>query len=472
MIRLMKFILLIGMSISLVACDEIGLFNTTYEVEWLGTDNEVLGYSKVESGEVPEFNLPEEDGLWTYTGWSPRLRSINSNTTYTAVREINPNYFIGNVFQIIVFDLGNTPISTGSGFVYDEEGWFITNNHVMDEGYYAKAIFDIYDSESGEAFTKLDINLAAYNNEDKDIFIGKIDNYEKISTDYYQDFDLSTDYEVGDVTYSVGYPNSSIALDVNEGEIQRDLSSLQDKVYSGINYIGSTSFIAPGSSGGILINDIGEVLGMTTIGISNSNGDFLLGGAIEAFNYVNLLDTIDEEDLDVFGIFMHPDEYVYIGYFLEAKEHYETQEYDVRKEEIEGFVRYTYYWESEGVNSDEIAYVSETSFSMDSDMWMEYSEEYYWDSGIRRNQDLYGYYSILDELDNFTYDFKLTFDGGEYYAVTSNNINYSTNLNLTLNDFELNESYGYSATDSNIEYAKEQFNYLYNKVYEDIARFK
>ena len=62
-----------------------------------------------------------------------------------------------------------------------------------------------------------------------------------------------------------------------------DISSLYDKLYSGISYIGSTSYVAPGSSGGILLNDNLEVLGMTTIGTYKDNDDFDIGGSIKSF---------------------------------------------------------------------------------------------------------------------------------------------------------------------------------------------
>ena len=54
------------------------------------------------------------------------------------------------------------PINTGTGFVFDEQGWFITNYHVMENAYFAKAIFEIPDIESGESYTRLDVEFASY----------------------------------------------------------------------------------------------------------------------------------------------------------------------------------------------------------------------------------------------------------------------------------------------------------------------
>lgn len=50
---------------------------------------------------------------------------------------------------------------------------------------------------------------------------------------------------------------------------------------------------------------------------------------------------------------------------------------------------------------------------------------------------------------------------GQYYTVQSTNINYSTNIDLTLNDYITDSSYSYTITAENIVYAREQFNYVY-----------
>jgi len=449
--------------IFLVGCSSIAPKTIT----WIDADGSVLGTSALTYGEVPYFDLPLDTVAWDYTNWSPEIQPVTKNAIYTANRTPKTSYFVGNVFQIVVFNLGNIPINTGSGFVFNDLGWFITNNHVMEDGYFAQAIFDIPDVEKGESYTKFDIERASYRHEDKDVFIGRITDYYLIKDNYYQDFTFTTDYEISDKTYSVGYPNSSINLQINAGVVESDLSSIYDKVYSGITYIGSSSYIAPGSSGGVLLNQNLNVLGMTTIGITDDDGEFLLGGAIEAFNYINLISNVKNSDLLNYALFLHPDEKEFIGYYIEAME-----DEDAVRQEFGDYARYTYTWEEEGTNNTEEDYSNNSSFQIDSDMWIEFEETYYWETGDRKEISFYGYYSVTEKLKNFTYEFKYTWEDGKYYTLTSDNINYSSNIGLTLNQYTTTKSYGYVISTSNIEYAKENFNSIYEWLTEDMARFE
>ncbi len=330
-------------------------------------------------------------------------------------------------------------------------------------------IYDIW--QKGENYTKLDINLASYKHEDKDIFIGKIDNYSKIGNKYYQEFEFETVYKPGDLTYSVGYPNSSIRLEINEGYIRTDLSSLYDKVYSGINYIGSTSFIAPGSSGGILLNNNLKILGMTTIGISNKDGSFDLGGSIEAFNYINLISSPQNSSLKVYAIFLHPEEKIFIGYFKEAMSHEVKSNGTVRKE-FSTYVRYTYTWEKEDVNDSGTAYTYIRKLKIDSDGLMNYEENFYWEDGSRREVKFYGYYSHSSGLKEFTFEYKYTWSQTSWYTLKSTNINYSPTISLTLNNYTTTKPYYTTISQENIDYAKRVFNNIYKSLNDDMARFE
>ncbi len=461
----MKSYVALGFSILILfflsACDFI-LPNESFK--FYDADGTLLYESTDSRGVLPNYELPQDTEMWEYLNWID-----TGEFEKTASRRPQYSFFVGNVFQIIVYNLGMQPIANGTGFVINDSGWFITNSHIMEDGYFAEAIFDVKDNANREQFTKLKINLASYNDPTKDIFVGKIDNYSIIGDAYFKQFEYNTAYQQGDLTYSIGYPNSSLNLQIHEGNIESDLTSIYDKVFSGISYIGSTSYIAPGSSGGILVNENLEVIGMTTIGVTDSLGNFTLGGAIEAFNYIDIIQSTNSLSLVDYSLFMHPDEKIFIGYFKEAMDHEGSESI---RTEFDDFVRYTYTWEDEGINDEGTAYTYLTTFIIDSDGWMSYKSNYYWANSGRREIEFSGYYSNRDGLRNFTYDFKFTWSPTSWYTVKSTNINYSENIQLTLNNYSTTKAFNNTISSRNIEYAKEQFNYVYEWLTNDMARFE
>ena len=432
---------------------------------WKDADGNVLEVKSIPAGEkIPERALPADTDKWHYTEWSETHEG--NEYTYVAQRELREDYFVGNVFQIIIKDLAGTPLGTGTGFVFNKYGWFITNAHVMEDAYQAVAIFEIKDSATGESFTTLEIKNGSYVHYDKDIFIGKIDEYSKIAT-HYNDIPFQSEHSVGDVTYSVGYPNSSVSMEIHEGEIKEDLSFLYDKLYSGISYIASDSYIAPGSSGGILINENAEVIGMTTLGWFDDDDDFELGAAIEAYNFINLTRDANNSDLKDMTFFLHPDEETFIKFFRGF-----TNWTDTEKIIGDDSVYYKWTWKDEGKNNDGWAHSGDGQLNVFADGFILFTEEYYWDNGDHRKTAFYGHYSSKDKLDNFTYFFEYTFGNGKWYSIDSDNINYSENLKLTLRDYTKASSYGYTVFYSDIEYAKECFNGIYKALFDIIELYQ
>lgn len=393
---------------------------------------------------------------------------VGCGDNYDKIEPPDKSYFVGNVFQIVAKNMGEVPVATGSGFVFNRDGWFITNYHVMEDAYFATAIFNIPDSKLGESFTHLEIEKVYYCHADKDIFIGKISNYDRI-VDHYKDIPICDEYEIGDVTFSVGYPSSSVDIKINKGKITQEWSDLYNKLYSGNNYIYSTSYIAPGSSGGILVNENNEVIGMTTLGDSDESGGFLAGASISSFNFLNQVKAVDDKKLVSLEEMLHPHEKKYIGYYKEAV-------YDEESNETvldDGTVAYLYEWTDEGTNENGHAYVQSENYILASDKTMYYDEEIYWESGERRYVAFYGEYSDTHGFDNFTFVFTYEWKNGNYYTITSDDINYSKNIALTLNKYELEYGNAHlSITDGNIEYAKEVFNSIYEWLTDDMNRFE
>ena len=122
-----------------------------------------------------------------------------------------------------------------------------------------------------------------------------------------------------------------------------------------------------------------------------------------------------------------------------------------------------YYWaeEEESVNEDGWAYSWSGTYSFSSDFMIDIHTEIFWGNGHAREEKLYGYWSPSNGFNNLQFDFKYSFSRSSYYAVTSPKINYSQNIDLTLHTYETAKSSGYTITQEDITYAKEQFNSLY-----------
>lgn len=263
---------------------------------WKDADGTILNEVYiVKNTSFPSFDLPQSNDTWIYEGWEQQNES--DSIVFSAVKKLNSEYFLGNVFQIVVKDADGAPISTGSGFVINDEGWFITNNHVLKDASSAIAFFDIPDKKNGSRYTALDIIGGIYNSSEKDVFIGKLSGYEAIKT-YYKDISFTTNYTVGEIAYTIGYPNSSTRMEINSGTILEEYSSIYDKI-NDIYYVLSDSYIAPGSSGGILINEQLEVIGITTIGLyaDENKQTYEAGGSIPSISFLNRLENLDEKEI-------------------------------------------------------------------------------------------------------------------------------------------------------------------------------
>lgn len=432
---------------------------------WYDADGTLLHTKDDGYHAATEYPLPEDTEKWDYVQWN---QGGNPNE-YIAYRQPRSSYFAGNVFQIVVMDLAEQPVATGSAFVFTRDGWFITNAHVMEGAYYAQAIFNIPNKNTGESFTYLNINQGSYCHLEKDLYIGKIENYSSIQP-YYRDISVNTKYSIGQTTYSIGYPNSSTDLIIKEGRVTEQWGDLYEKLYSGNTYICSSSEIAPGSSGGVLVNDNLEVIGITTLGWFGDDMRFISGAAISAFNFVNLIQGVSDGDLISVQDRFHKDETVFINYFNAAKDAYANGKADIYQFE-DGTLAYIYKWSDEDVNDEGYAFQSSEQIVIAADGWISYNSDYYWDTETRRTTALHGYYNAQTGLEDFTYEFKYEWGDGSYFALESEDINYSTNISLTLKDYTT-DSLRHSVDKEEITYAKEQFNACYETLTKHIEKYQ
>lgn len=158
-----------------------------------------------------------------------------------------------------------TNLAQGSGFVISEEGYIVTNEHVMSGA--TAALITTYDGKNHQVI-KIGENI------EMDITLLKI-----ISTDYpYLQLENSNNVQVGEKVISIGNP-LGLQFSVSEGII----SGIHREGENGLSaYLQTDASLNSGNSGGPLINKNGKVVGINNFKIVGSEN---LGFALES-NYL------------------------------------------------------------------------------------------------------------------------------------------------------------------------------------------
>jgi serine protease Do len=152
-----------------------------------------------------------------------------------------------------------TQIGTGSGVIISEDGYIVTNNHVVKDATELEVTLNnnkTYKAKLVGTDSKMDIALL------------KVDAGEKLP---YTTFGDSDNIKVGEWVLAVGNPYN-LTSTVTAGIVSakaRDLSN------NGIqSFIQTDAAVNPGNSGGALVNTRGELIGINTM-ISSQTGSYV-----------------------------------------------------------------------------------------------------------------------------------------------------------------------------------------------------
>jgi len=162
----------------------------------------------------------------------------------------------------------NTPSGMGTGFVINDEGYLITNYHVIEKEKNIKITMFIKSGKSIETIVYKKIKIVSIN-PFLDLALLKINDNPKKKFKFLNLGNM--DNNVGDTVFAIGNP---LGL---ERSVTQGIISSSNRNYNGILYIQTTTPINPGNSGGPLFNLKGEVIGVTNMGYVFSDG---LGFAI------------------------------------------------------------------------------------------------------------------------------------------------------------------------------------------------
>lgn len=166
--------------------------------------------------------------------------------TQTLTAEIIYKKVSDAVVVIYAYDSNNQLSKQGSGVVINDKGYIVTNYHVLSGN---DRIEVLHNKEVVPYVDMIGIDV------EKDILILKIDE-KKFPAIKIGD---SKSLNIGQRVYAIGSP-LGFENTISEGII----SGLRNYVETGKNFIQITASISPGSSGGAIVNDEGELIGIST----------------------------------------------------------------------------------------------------------------------------------------------------------------------------------------------------------------
>ncbi len=189
-----------------------------------------------------------------------------------AVNFSSPNPIIDRYFN----PKGNGQTSLGSGFIISEDGYIITNNHVIDKA--EEISVTLSDNTSVEA------KLVGVDKK-TDLALIKIDTNKKLQPVVLGDSDK---IRVGDWILAIGNP-FGLGGSVTAGIVSAKSRDIEAGPYD--NFIQTDASINQGSSGGPMFDMKGEVIGINSAIFSTTGGSMGIGFAIP----VNLAKWVVEQ---------------------------------------------------------------------------------------------------------------------------------------------------------------------------------
>jgi serine protease Do len=223
--------------------------------ELLGLDDDYTSNYTPSSGIViNQYNPPERTDD-TY---------INEDGSYTVAGVAK--YASDSILAIYTSTDGKTLDGMGSGIIFSEDGYIITNAHVIEN---ANVIMG--ELNDGTQFQlslvgmNTDLDIAVLQSSEKDLPVATMGNSDKVI--------------LGEQVVAIGNP-AGLTGTVTEGIVSSIDRSYTTSDNTDRTFIQTDTAISPGNSGGALLNMYGQVIGITSLKISEDQTYEGLGFAI------------------------------------------------------------------------------------------------------------------------------------------------------------------------------------------------
>ena len=168
--------------------------------------------------------------------------------TFTATELYNQ--CVKYVGEVVTYDKSGVEYALGTGFVISTDGKIVTNYHVIEDAYSATICID--------GTTHNIVSVLAYD-ANIDLAILKINASGLTAANI-----CKNSVNVGETVYAIG-SSRGMTNTCSQGII-----TYADRIVDGVSHIQHDASITHGNSGGPLINAYGEVIGINTWGISDS----------------------------------------------------------------------------------------------------------------------------------------------------------------------------------------------------------
>ena len=221
---------------------------------------------RLERTPYPDFDVKMLNAYASYrlerTPLPETLKSNEGDKTLTPaqVYKMNIGAVCGISTQVTadLWGVETTGICTGSGFVLTEDGYIVTNHHVVTDADEGTVVVQFY---SGEEYPAAIVGTDSMN----DVALLKIE-AEGLQTVTVGDSD---EVEVGETVEAIGNPLGDLTFTVTAGYISA-LDREIDTDGTVINMLQTDAAINSGNSGGPLFDMNGNIIGVTTAKVSGT----------------------------------------------------------------------------------------------------------------------------------------------------------------------------------------------------------
>lgn len=207
---------------------------------------------------ILEFEYTPGYGIESFDSNTPEFLDVDETKLYRTanLRNTTIEKCVEAVGEAVV--MVSTPSGTGSGFFINEDGYLITNYHVIEKE--TRIEITVFQKQKS-GFEKIkfkQIKIEAIN-PFIDLALLKVEDLgdNRVTYAYLGEMDRTV---IGERVFAIGSP-LGLERTVTDGVI-----STRNRAFEGLVYIQTNADINPGNSGGPLFNLAGEVIGVTNMG--------------------------------------------------------------------------------------------------------------------------------------------------------------------------------------------------------------